>query len=491
VQVNGNSTDDKIIDAGALPQWGRQDMPKPPPFRLRNIIMIVGPGAIAVSLCLGSGEWLLGPGVTIKYSVNLLWITLVAVILQSILNMEFARYTLYTGEPIFTGLMRTKPGPKLWGPFYVILGILNVGWPGWAALSASALFAALWGHLPESADINTVRYLGMATFLLTILIVTFGGRIERTLEILSTCIILFVVGYLLVICFWLAPAGLWGKTFAGFFHFGYLPKGGQGVDWKILAAFAAFSGGGGLGNLWITNWIRDKGFGMGKTVGFIPAVASGKKATLSHVGNVFPPTEQNIARWKVWWKYLFVDQGIIFVIGCLAGMFLPVLAANAIIPHGTDLTGLAAGSYQAKYLAELGGNVLWFLTLFVGFWILFGTQISIVDGFTRTVTDILWSASSRVRRWRGGDVKFLYYVLLLAFAIWGSVAIWLARPFFLIILGANIGALIFAISGIHLLVVNRRFLPKEIRPPLWRQIAVIACVAFYSFFLVMALTHWN
>ena len=62
---------------------------------------------------------------------------------------------------------------------------------------------------------------------------------------------------------------------------------------------------------------------------------------------------------------------------------------------------------------------------------------------------------------------------------------------FLIVVGANIGALIFAISGIHVVITNRRFLPREIRPPLWREIAVFACVGFYGFFLVMALLHWN
>lgn len=485
-------SEDAARNAGKLPPWGTQDMPKPPPFRLRNIILIVGPGTIALSLCLGGGEWLLGPSVALKYSVNLLWITLVAVILQAILNIEFARYTLYTGEPIYTGFMRTSPGPKLWGPLYVILGIFNVGWPGWAAISAGALFAALWGRMPGAADATAVCYLGMGTFICTVLIVTFGGRIERTLEIISTFTVLFIITYLLIICLWLAPAENWGGTFAGFFHFGYFPKSEVGIDWKTLAAFAAFSGGGGLGNLWITSWIRDKGFGMGKTVGFIPTIFSGRKVSLSHVGNVFPVNGENISRWRVWWRYLFIDQGVIFVVGCLIGMFLPVLAATTLIPQGTDLTGgLSVGIEEAKALAQIGGRALWFLTLFVGFWILFGTQITIVDGFTRTVTDIIWSASSRVRKWRGGNVRFVYYGLLLAFTVWGCIAICLVRPAFLIVVGANIGALIFAISGIHVVLTNRRLLPREIRPPLWREIAVFACAGFYAFFLIMALLHWK
>jgi Mn2+/Fe2+ NRAMP family transporter len=478
----------RAVDPGMLPAWGVRDMPEPRPFNLRNILLVVGPGAIALSLSLGGGEWLLGPAVTLKYSVALLWITLVAVSLQAILNMEFARYTLATGEPIFTGFMRTKPGPKLWGPFYVLLGVFNVAWPAWATASAAALFAAFAGRLPAgSADARTISLTGMGLFLLAILIVMFGGRIERTLEVLSTVIVLFIIGYLLVVCLYVASPELWGRTAAGFFRFGYFPKGEEGVRWELIVAFAAFSGAGGLGNCWITNWLRDKGFGMGATVGFIPGIIAGKKINLPEVGNTFPATAENLSRWKVWWRYLIVDQGFIFGVGCLVGMFLPVLAANAIIPHGEDITGLAAGSYQARHLAELGGPALWFLTLFVGFWILFSTQLALVDGFSRTVTDILWTASPPVRRFRGGDVRYVYYGTLILFAVWGSFALWLARPFWIVVIGANIGALIFVIAGVHVLFVNHRFLPKEIRPPLWRKVAVSLCVLFYLSLLVMVI----
>ena len=34
-------------------------------------------------------------------------------------------------------------------------------------------------------------------------------------------------------------------------------------------------------------------------------------------------------------------------------MFLNVNLATAIIPHGTDLQGLAAGAYQAEYLSKI------------------------------------------------------------------------------------------------------------------------------------------
>ena len=61
---------------GALPDWGRADLPAPAPFTLRNILKSVGPGVIGLGLAIGSGEWLLGPAVVVNYGVVLLWIAM-------------------------------------------------------------------------------------------------------------------------------------------------------------------------------------------------------------------------------------------------------------------------------------------------------------------------------------------------------------------------------------------------------------------------------
>ena len=130
---------------GALPDWGRADLPAPAPFTLRNILKSVGPGVIGLGLAIGSGEWLLGPAVIVNYGVVLLWITTVAVTLQVLLNVEMARYTLATGEPIVTGFMRTRPGPTFWGTWYAAAGFLQFGWPGWELFGCHR--RAPWGRI--------------------------------------------------------------------------------------------------------------------------------------------------------------------------------------------------------------------------------------------------------------------------------------------------------------------------------------------------------
>jgi hypothetical protein len=53
----------------------------------------------------------------------------------------------------------------------------------------------------------------------------------------------------------------------------------------------------------------------------------------------------------------------------------------------------------------------------------------------------------------------------------------------LLALSANMAGIVFIISSLHLLYVNTRLLPVELRPPLWRRLALVALSVFYGFFL--------
>ena len=470
------------VDPGKMPDWGRADLPAPPAFTFKNILTVIGPGTIALSMSIGSGEWLMGPAAIVQFGPALLWITTVAVFTQLIFNQEIARYVMYTGETAFSGFMRTSPGPRFWGWFYAIIGVLQTGWPGWAAASAAAIFAAIAGHIPGAPDKGALLAWGYVAFAACVLVLCFGGTVERGLEKISTFIVIWIAVFLLAFNLIFVPFKVWGEVFLGLFQFGAMPK---GVDWFLLGGFAAYSGAGGLGNIFTLSWLRDKGFGMGSIVGAIPSAVAGREIALSRIGSVFDPTkEHNMKAWKEWWKYLWMDQGVVWGIGCILGMYLCVLLAYGIIPLGTKLTGIATGAYQAEYMAKLW-MPLWFLSLFTGFWILWGTQLAVMDGTVRTVTDIIWSTTKKPHTWKYGQ-RTIYYLSLLIFAGWGCIAINLAQPMMLIMIGANLAGLIMVIAGIHILVVNYKHLPKEVQPPIWRAIVLIGFVVFYGFFVVMA-----
>jgi hypothetical protein len=139
----------------------------------------------------------------------------------------------------------------------------------------------------------------------------------------------------------------------------------------------------------------------------------------------------------------------------------------------------------AESVATQKGAVFGGVIAVLGVWLLFKTQLDILEAMTRAITDILWTGSSRIRAWRGGDVRVVYYTVLAVITAWGILALRLTQPIILLALSANMAGIVFIISSIHLLYVNTRLLPVELRPPLWRCLALVALSIFYGVFLFM------
>lgn len=53
-------------------------------------------------------------------------------------------------------------------------------------------------------------------------------------------------------------------------------------------------------------------------------------------------------------------------------------------------------------------------------------------------------------------------------------------------IGANVAGAVFIVASLHLLYINTRLLPPELRPPMWRRIALVAMAVFYSLFAILA-----
>jgi hypothetical protein len=382
---------------------------------------------------IGSGEFLLGPAAFVRHGLSILWITLVAIILQTIFNLELMRYTLATGEPVFTGFMRTRPSSTLWAWVYSILYFLQVGWPAWAGTAAGAIFFLFEKRIATGEDATAVYLIGVVAFLLCVAILLVGRRIERTLEMLNWILVAVGLGsfFILAVLFvsgstWLdALAGLVGySTARGSFYF--LP---EGTNFFLLGALVAYSGCGGATNITLSNWARDKGYGMGHLSGYIPAAIGGQKVNLTHTGFMFTPNKSSMERWRGWWRIVRADQVGIFFCGAVMGMTLPALLYVTFLPAGTDLQGLGIAAALANSIGERVGPLVALLVAFLGAWVLFKTQLDNVEAMARSITDILWTGSHRLRAWRGGDVRAIYYLVLGAIVVWGIIALRLAQPF--------------------------------------------------------------
>jgi hypothetical protein len=472
-----------------LDPWRLGELPVAPTPKGLQWFSAIGPGVIVLGVSIGSGEFLLGPAAFVKYGLSLLWVVGVAALLQTLLNVELMRYTMATGEPIMTGFMRTRPHSTFWAWFYASFYFLQMGWPGWAGAAAGAVFFLFTKRLPGAGERGIVYGIGVGLFLLCGLVLMVGRRIERTLEVLNWIMVSAIIGGFAVLAILFVPLSTWLAAIAGFAGFDVRTGAFQlvpaGADYFLLGAFAAYAGGGGVANLTLSNWARDKGYGMSSSVGFIPAAVGGKKVALAHSGSVFEPNEESLKRWRGWWRIVRVDQWGVFFVGAILGMALPALLYFTFVQAGSDIRGLGIAAALAQAVATQKGALFGGAIAILGVWILFKAQLDILEGMTRAVTDILWTGSSRIRAWRGGDVRVVYYSVLAVISVWGIIALGLTQPIILLSLSANMAGIVFIISSIHLLYVNTRLLPVALRPPLWRRLALVALALFYGLFLTM------
>ena len=164
--------------AGKLPGWTMANLPTPPAMGLRSWVALIGPGMMMAGVAIGAGEWLFGPAVASQYGGTILWLATISILCQLVVNLEVMRYALYCGEPVYVGFLRTRPGPRVWAAWYLLMDVSNI-WPFMAATAAVPLAAALLGHLPGDgtvqllgtslSEVRLVKVLGYAVFLLAFL----------------------------------------------------------------------------------------------------------------------------------------------------------------------------------------------------------------------------------------------------------------------------------------------------------------------------------
>lgn len=488
------------MPAGDLPAWNVADMPEPLPFNVKNLFKTIGPGAILLATSIGAGELLAGPANGVKYGLSIFWIATVAIILQTLFNLEGVRYTLYTGEPILTGIMRLRPGSKVWGGLYSALTIIQLGVPALAALCGPVVFALILGRLVGPTDQRVVLGFAYAVMALAVLMLSFGGTIERMLERLSWGMIMYIFTFLIIANVMFVPWSHWKAVFFGFIPIpaavqlftgqitlGSLMPTVKFDDLLLLGTLAATAGAGGIGNLTISNWFRDKGMGMGKLVGSIGTAVAAEEHTVAQTGVVFPITPENMRRWKTWWTYAKADQIWLWGLGCFVGIYLNVNLATMLIPTGSNMDGANAATLQTQQLTQYWSG-FWYLALLNAFWVLFSTHLGNTDVMVRIVTDIWWVASPKVREKAGGKISRLYYAILAAVTVWSCFAILSGEAMALFKFLGFIANLVLAVAAVQILIVNTTLLPKELRPSMRRRAALVGCAVFYGVFFILMTT---
>lgn len=485
---------EQTLPGGYGPAFPVTDMPESPMkgISTKKLFLMMGPAVIALGGSIGGGEWLVGPSLFVKYGLVLLWVTTVSTTLQTFLNLEMTRYTLVTGEPITLGFMRLAPGKAFWGILFSVMGFLERGLPGWAISCATAVAAVQLGRLATTTEQGTVVFWGYIIILACGLLVSIGGKVERTLEIANWVMCAFILLSLLILDLYLAPASTWAEGFVGYLSFGQIPA---GVDILLLGALVGYSAYGGFGNNCITNWYRDKGYGMSAKIGYIASAVGGKSIHVSPHGMIAKPTKENVERFKGWWRLLNIDQWGVFWLGGMLGMLLPGILYVSMIPKGTTLPSWGLAVSPASGMVQRFGPLGLYMVAFIGFWVLFSTAVSNLDLVPRQTADMLWYASDRVRKWSDNDLRKVYYALLISAVAFGILYLFFnisaMLPLVIFAISANIANFTMALSALLTIIVNRKFLPKEMQPPIWREVILFAATVFFGlFFTVFILTNF-
>ncbi|HVX64427.1 MAG TPA: Nramp family divalent metal transporter [Pirellulales bacterium] len=220
----------------AMPRWTTGELPDAPVFTWKNWASMLGPGLLMGGAAIGGGEWLMGPLVTARYGGALLWLATLSILSQVVYNLEISRYTLYSGEPIFTGKFRTPPGPMFWLMIYLILDFGAV-FPYLASSAATPVFALMYQRMPDPnsldvlfsllgfdiTDKSLLTGIGAAIYVLAMVPLIFGGKVYNSLKVVMSFKIVTVFGFLMVVAFLYSQPSTWREIASGFVKFGNVP----------------------------------------------------------------------------------------------------------------------------------------------------------------------------------------------------------------------------------------------------------------------------
>jgi hypothetical protein len=446
-----------------------RDLPQP-----RSLGKMLGPGVIMVAVGVGSGEYILHPYIAVTVGLVFLWAAVLGVGTQYFINTEVERYSLATGETAVTGFIRMW---RPWAPLFVIMTIVPWAWPGWMTSAATLItFVAGGGNVVAISIIGLI----VMGAVLTISPVVYQ-TVEKLEFVKVGLILLFAFVAVLFVIGTQPWVALGSGTVAGF---GRLP---DAVPTATLMSALVFAGGGGAINLTMSNWIRDKGWGMGAHIPRLVSPITGQEeAASTSTGYAFPQNEENLSRWQVWWKNARREQFLtFFVIGVLSIVVFSVLAYS-VLPQGSAEAGdLTFIQREGELLQASVGT--WFQLVFwgVGAISLMFANLVILDMVGRVVADILknrYFADSAT--WTESKLYFGIVWLEVAF---GSLILLsgVTQPLVLLVTAAVLNGFVMAVYSVLLIRLNRKYLPPAIRVSGGRLGALVWAFVLFGGFTVL------
>ncbi len=466
----------EVIPSDNLPPVRYRDLPEAPSWR-----KLMGPSVLLLGLALGSGEFVLWPFITYKYGFTIFWACMLGVTTQYFINMEVERWTLATGETAVTGFCRLW---KHWAWIFLLCNVIPWMWPGWASGAATLLTWEIGGG-------EGVRVLYSILSLIVVgLALTLGPVVYNTVERIQIVLVGTVMVFLFVLFFLLVDLVHVGDMLRGIASIGTIP---EGIDTQLLLGAVAFAGAGGTMNLAQSDFLRDKGYGMGAYIGRLTSPLTGKKEVVSDIGYHFEPTEENMNRWRAWWKAANLEHLItFFLLSVLSLMFLSLIAYATTSGEPGLEQGMGFIAVQGDYIGARYGGFFRHFFHWMGIAILLTTELGILDAGARISSDIIkvnWLRNNK--KW---TKERLYFILLWSqiglgclIMILGLVIEGFNQPLVLLVLSASLNGGVMLVYSVLLFWMNNRVLRGPVGMGLMRKIAILWACGFFGFFTIMTL----
>jgi hypothetical protein len=456
-----------------LPPVTYREMPEPLPLR-----KVLGPGVIAAGIGLASGEFILWPYITSQVGLVFLWAAIVGVVTQFFINMEIERYTLATGETALTGFSRYW---RHWGLVFAVLTFLANAWPGWVTSSATLVT-----FIFDGGNVKLLAILGLAAIAVALTLAPVVYTVVERVEFFKVGVILF---FILVAIATAITAEAWGALPDAVTGFGRVPA---GLELALLLPALAFAGAGGGQNLVQSNWMRDKGYGMGVHIPRLASPVTGEPEAAPGTGYTFREDEGNLARWRGWWQVANKEQLVSFVAITIISITLMSLLAYSTVLGAEAENNISFLEAEGNALRDRVGS--WFGVLFwiIGATSLFASALGIVDYTCRLVADVL--KVSYLRDNETWSESRLYFVLVWLLVVWSAIILLTiqSQPLILLIISASIGGfMMFLYSGL-LVLINKRSLPPAVRITGFRTGALVWSVLLFGAASVVAVSdQWD
>jgi hypothetical protein len=448
-----------------LPPMEYRDMPEPLPLR-----KVLGPSVILAGVGVGSGEYILWPYISSNAGIGFLYLAVVGVTIQYFLNMEIERYTLATGETAIAGFARSW---KPWGLLFCVFAVVPNIWPGWGTAGATT-FTYLVGGNPNVIAMIVLLAIGVA--------LTASPVVYKALEGAEFFKVGLTIVFLIIAIVAAIEPSDWKALGDNGSNLGTLPTGSVAV--ATLLAGLVFAGAGGANNLVQSNWIREKGFGMGKYIPRIESPVTGAPEPEPSTGVMMRQDEENVARFRKWFSVANKEQLVSFWAICIASIVVFSVLAYSTVYHKniSDDADFDFIKGEGEVLKDVVAP--WFGTFF---WI-FGTislvlvALGVVDYVSRLSADVLKTLYLRDnKRWSESKIyaAIVWTMCLLGIAV---LAAGFDQPLVLLVLSACLNGIVMFIYSILLIKLNRTGLPPAIRVRGLRLGMLAFAVLFYGFF---------